>query len=399
MKIQLSFSIFALILFLNACSAKTTSPLVAPDEVVESMRSLPITPSANPNLRATEWSALTGWTDDDILPAWSAFLQSCIVLIKQPLWQQTCSAAASARQPDNATIRHFFEKNFVPHQVLNADESDEGLVTGYYEPLLYGSRQPSERYRYPLHAAPDGLLVVDLGEVHPELKSLMPRGRLEGRKIVPYYTRAEIKNNPELLRGHEFLWVKDEVELFFLQIQGSGRIVLEDGEILKIGYAEHNGHPYSSIGKLLVERGELPLEKASMQGIKQWGKENPDRLDDLLHQNPRYIFFRELSNDLSGPLGSLGVPLTAGRSIAIDPRVIPQGAPVFLATTWPNTDKKLQRLMIAQDTGSAIKGNVRVDFFWGFGDEAANQAGKMKQKGRMWVLMPNGYTRSVLAQQ
>ncbi|MDP1574507.1 MAG: murein transglycosylase A [Coxiellaceae bacterium] len=402
MKIQSTFSLFALVLLLNACSVeKMTSP-VATDKPAESITPPPAKQSSaaspeNPILKANEWSALTGWADDDIRPAWDAFLHSCIVLIKQPLWEETCSAAISVKKLDNATLRHFFETYFVPHQVLNADESDEGLVTGYYEPLLQGSRQPSKRYRYPLHTAPDGLLIIDLGEIYPELK--VTRGRLEGRKIIPYYTRAEIRNNPEILRSHEFLWVEDKVELFFLQIQGSGRVVLENGEILKIGYAEHNGHPYSSIGKLLVERGELLLEKASMQGIKQWGQENPDKLDDLLHQNSRYIFFRELSPDLSGPVGSLGVPLTAGRSIAIDPRAVPQGAPVFLATTWPNTDKQLQRLMVAQDTGSAIKGNVRVDFFWGFGLEAANQAGKMKQKGKIWVLMPNGHTQSIVAQQ
>ncbi|MGH8684369.1 MAG: MltA domain-containing protein, partial [Nitrosospira sp.] len=148
---------------------------------------------------------------------------------------------------------------------------------------------------------------------------------------------------------------------------------------------------YKSIGKLLVERGELPLEKASMQGIKAWGQRNPAKLNELLQQNSSFVFFRELPTGMSGPLGALGVPLTAGRSLAIDPRAIPQGAPVFLATTWPNTSKQLHRLMVAQDTGGAIKGGVRADFFWGFGQEAGDQAGKMKQSGKMWVLMPNGY--------
>jgi len=169
-------------------------------------------------------------------------------------------------------------------------------------------------------------------------------------------------------------------------------VELENGEIMRVGYAEQNGHPYKSIGKLLVDRGELALEKASMQGIKAWGQKNPKKLNELLRQNPSYVFFRELPVGLPGPLGALGVPLTAGRSLAIDPRSIPQGAPVFLATTWPDSDKQLQRLMIAQDTGGAIKGGVRADFFWGFGPDAGNQAGKMKQSGKMWVLMPSGYT-------
>ena len=168
---------------------------------------------------------------------------------------------------------------------------------------------------------------------------------------------------------------------------------------MKIGFSDQNGHPYNSIGKLLVQRGELPLEKASMQGIKQWGQQNPNKLPELLQQNARYVFFRELPSDLSGPIGALGVPLTAGRSVAIDPLSIPQGAPVFLATTWPNTNKPLNRLMVAQDVGSAIKGGIRADFFWGFGPEAGNQAGRMKQSGKMWVLMPRGYTPPALTQQ
>jgi peptidoglycan lytic transglycosylase A len=391
MKNKLSFLTFVLILLLNACSTETRTPPVTvetPEKPADPTIIPPPSSPAIPNLKATEWSELAGWSSNDFMPAWEAFLKSCATLGKQPLWQKSCTAAVSITQPDNATLRDFFEKSFVPYQILNADGSNEGLVTGYYEPLLQGSRKPSERYRFPLYTAPDELLVIDLGAVYPEIENMKLRGRLHGRNVVPFYSRAELMNNPEILSGYEFLWVDDEVELFFLQIQGSGRIELENGEILKIGYAEHNGHPYRSIGKLLVQKGELPLEKASMQGIKQWGQQNPEKLDNLLQQNSRFIFFRELPNDLSGPLGALGVPLTAGRSLAIDPRAAPLGAPIFLATTWPNTDKPLQRLMVAQDTGNAIKGNVRADFFWGFGPEAGNQAGKMKQAGRMWVLMP-----------
>ncbi len=388
MKNQLSLLGAALLLLLGAC---TTVPVVPEKSPLVS-----IPPVAIATLKATDWSALAGWTDDDILPAWDAFLRSCTVLMNRPLWQETCTQAASMQQPDSTTLRQFFENRFVPHQVVNADGGSDGLITGYYEPLLKGSRKPYGRYRYPLYATPDELLVVDLGELYPELKNMRLRGRLQGRKVVPYYSRAEIENGmgkgTAALQGRELVWVEDAVELFFLQIQGSGRIELENGEIMRIGYAEQNGHPYKSIGRLLVERGELALEKASMQGIKAWGQKNPDKLNELLQQNPSYVFFRELPANLPGPLGALGVPLTAGRSLAIDPRAIPQGAPVFLATTWPNSDKQLQRLMVAQDTGGAIKGGVRADFFWGFGPEAGNQAGKMKQSGKMWVLMPSGYT-------
>lgn len=346
-----------------------------------------------------QWSDLTGWIDDDLRPAWQAFLQSCNVLKKQPLWQESCTAATLLRADNNAGVRQFFEQYFVPHRIINHDGSSEGMVTGYYEPLLYGSRKPTARYRYPLYAAPDELLIIDLGDLYPELKDLRLRGRLEGRRVVPYYSRADIMNNPAVMKGYELLWVDDEVELFFLQIQGSGRIQLDTGEIVKIGFAEQNGYPYNSIGRILVQQGELPLEKASMQGIKQWGQQNPGKLRTLLQQNARFVFFRELPSDLSGPIGALGVPLTAGRSIAIDPRSIPQGAPVFLATTWPNSSKPLSRLMVAQDTGGAIKGGIRADFFWGYGPEAAKQAGKMKQQGKMWVLMPNGYSVPRLSQQ
>lgn len=398
MKNQLSFLAFVLLLLLHACSTETRTPPITvetPEKSTDPADPVVILPPpspAIPNLKAIEWSELAGWSNNDILPAWEAFLQSCATLNKQPLWQKSCTIAVSLTQPDNATLSDYFEKNFVPYQILNPDGSIEGLITGYYEPLLQGSRRPSERYRFPLYAAPSELLVIDLGTVYPEIENMKLRGRLNGRNVVPFYSRAEIMNNPKILSDYEFLWVDDKIELFFLQIQGSGRVELENGEILKIGYAEHNGHPYRSIGKLLVQKGELPLEKASMQGIKQWGQQNPGKIDNLLQQNSRFIFFRELPNDLSGPLGALGVPLTAGRSLAIDPRAVPQGAPVFLATTWPNTNKPLQRLMVAQDTGNAIKGNVRADFFWGFGSEAENQAGKMKQAGKMWVLMPNEFT-------
>jgi membrane-bound lytic murein transglycosylase A len=390
MKNQLSFLTVATLLLLNACTTVPIGARVAPEKPAASAVS-PAAPSPVAMLKPTDWGALTGWTDDDILPAWDAFLRSCAVLKNQPLWQKTCTQADSIRGQDNATLRQFFESRFVPHQVLNSDGSGDGLITGYYEPLLKGSRKQSTRYRYPLYTTPDELLVVDLGEIYPELKNMRLRGRLQGRKVVPYYSRSEIERNPTPLQGKELLWVDDAIDLFFLQIQGSGRVELENGEIVRVGYSEQNGHPYKSIGRLLVERGELPLEKASMQGIKTWGQRNPAKLNELLQQNSSFVFFRELPVGLPGPLGSLGVPLTAGRSLAVDPRTIPQGAPVFLATTWPNTDKRLHRLMVAQDTGGAIKGNVRADFFWGFGPEAGDQAGKMKQSGKMWVLMPNNY--------
>ena len=400
MKNQLSFIVIISFLWLAACTTGSISPTPPPTQSEETIAPpLSDKPLAKSIHKRDQWSSLTGWNSDDLLPAWQAFLQSCRVLSKQPVWHENCKIAASLQHPSNTRIRKFFETYFIPYQVVNTDNTEQGLITGYYEPLLKGSRTFSERYRFPVYAAPDELLTIELGEAYPELKDLRLRGRLNGRKVVPYYSRSEIMNNPGLLNGYELLWVEDEVELFFLHVQGSGRIVFDNGEMMKIGFADQNGFPYNSIGKLLVQRGELPLEQASMQGIKQWGRQNPNKLAELLQQNARYVFFRELPSDLSGPIGALGVPLTAGRSIAIDPLSIPQGVPVFLATTWPNTSRALNRLMVAQDVGGAIKGGVRADFFWGFGHEAGNQAGKMKQVGKMWILMPKEYQPVAFTQQ
>lgn len=374
----------AFLLLLGACA---TPPVTLPGAAAPAA----VPSAAIPPLQLRAWEEVAGWNDDDLAPAWQAFRQSCAALRAQPSWQAACDAADALRQPENAALSAFFREQFTPYQATHPDGNAEGLITGYYEPLLSGSRTPSARYRYPLYAAPEDILVVDLAGVYPELKNLRLRGRLQGNRVVPYFSRAEIENGAAPLQGRELFWVDNPVELFFLQIQGSGRIRLESGETVRIGYAEQNGHPYKSIGRLLVERGELPLEKASMQGIKLWATQNPGKVAELLNSNPSYVFFRELPDGLGGPLGALGVPLSAGRSIAVDPRVIPLGAPVFLSTTWPNSSRPLNRLMLAQDTGGAIRGAVRADFFWGFGDEAGKLAGGMKQSGRMWVLLPKGY--------
>jgi membrane-bound lytic murein transglycosylase A len=294
-------------------------------------------------------------------------------------------------RPDRETARRFFETALTPYRVTDEGGGAEGLITGYYEPLLRGSLRPSARYRYPVYTVPDDLLVIDLAELYPELADMRLRGRLEGRRVVPYYSRAEIERGDAPVRGKEIAWVDDAVELFFLHVQGSGRIALDDGRVIRVGFADQNGHPYRSIGRWLVDQGELPFEQASMQGIKNWARKNPGRLTELLNYNARYVFFRELAGDPPGPIGALGVPLTPGRSVAIDPRFVPLGAPVYVATTWPGSAKPLNRLVMAQDTGSAIRGPVRADFFWGFGAQAGLEAGRMKQRLRMWVLLPAGY--------
>lgn len=342
-------------------------------------------------LKPASWNDLPGWTADDLTQAWPAWQQSCKGTKRQSAWRPVCLASEQLNTPDRAQIRAFFEENFKVYQINQAEGGIDGLVTGYYEPLLRGSRDISWKYRYPLYSPPDDLLVVDLGSVYPELKNLRLRGRIEGRKIVPYYTRADLSAGKGKLNGKELAWVDDPVELFFLEVQGSGRLQLENGDMLRVGYADQNGYPYKSIGKWLIEKGELTPAQASMQGIKEWARRNPGRLTELLNINPSQVFFRELPNTDGGPLGALGIPLTSERSIAIDPRAHPLGAPIWLATTQPNATEPLNRLMFAQDTGGAIRGNVRADFFWGFGDEAGKKAGAMKQKGRMWILLPRDY--------
>jgi len=370
----------------------------------------PSTPAAAalPSLPAkyaqVAWSALPGWTDDNVSEIWPAFRAGCAALVNAPatrtVWEAACAASASvvatAQLPDKTAVRAFFERNFSPWQVTAADGADTGMITGYYEPLLNGSRVRSDRYRVPLYAAPDDLLTIDLTELYPDLKDRRLRGRVQGKKVIPYWTRADIENGKGPSAMKQLVYVDDPVEAFFLQIQGSGRVRLAEGGIVRVGYADQNGHPFRSIGRILIDRGELTLSQASMQGIKEWGRKNPEKLLPLLDENPSYIFFREVpppvagtpEAEIDGPIGTLGVPLLRERTLAVDTRSIPLGAPVFLGTTYPLTSRPLNRLMMAQDTGGAIRGAVRGDFFWGFGDEAGRQAGRMKQDGKMWILWP-----------
>ncbi|WP_338847530.1 murein transglycosylase A [Massilia sp. W12] len=346
-------------------------------------------------LKPASFAQLPGWGRDDLREAWPAFLASCQALNKKSEWSEVCAIARQVDAASNSAIRNYFETFFTPHQVNNPDATDVGLVTGYYEPLLRGARKRGGPYQVPLYKAPDDLITVELGSVYPELKNMRLRGRLVGNKLLPYPSRAEI-DGANLLAGHELLWVDDAAEAFFLQVQGSGRVTLEGEkkggkpEVVRVAYADQNGHPYKSIGRWLVDKGELKLEQASMQGIRAWALANPGRAQEMYNANPSYVFFKEekLPDPKVGPKGALGVPLHAQRSIAVDPTMLPLGAPVYLATTQPNAETPLQRLMMAQDTGGAIRGAVRADFFWGFGAEAADKAGKMKQRGQMWVLLP-----------
>ncbi|QKS28572.1 murein transglycosylase A [Accumulibacter sp.] len=347
-------------------------------------------------LQAARWSDLPGWNDDDLAVAWPPFLQSCRGLASRPqwpLWKAVCDDARAMVAPAAPAVRAFFESRLQPWLLTNPDGSTRGLVTGYYEPLLRGSRTRGQPYLQPVLGVPPDLLTIDLGSILPELKNMRLRGRLQGNKVVPYFSRAEIGKRANEGGERVLLYVDDPVELFFLQVQGSGRVQLPDGSKLRLAYADQNGHPYQSIGRVLVDRGEMSLEQASMQSIKQWARANPSRVSELLNANPSYVFFREEAirgRDGDGPNGALGVSLTPERSIAVDPRHVALGAPVFLATTLPDSAQPWRRLVMAQDTGGAIRGVVRADLFWGFGAAAGNQAGRMKQQGQMWVLLPAG---------
>jgi membrane-bound lytic murein transglycosylase A len=344
-----------------------------------------------PTLAPVAFADLPGWGQDDLAAAWPAFRASCRALRFRDAWREACARAEALENPDGAAIRAFFEANFVPYRVANGDGATQGLVTGYYEPVLRGDRERRAPFVHPLFAPPDDLLIIDLAAVAPDTRNMRLRGRLDGRRVVPYWSRAEIEGGKAPVGGKELVYVDDAIEAFFMQIQGSGRVRLANGEELRIGYADQNGHPYQSIGRWLVDRGELALGQASMQGIQAWARANPARVVELLNQNPSFVFFRELPPSPGGPPGAQGVPLTAERSIAIDPRFIPLGAPVYLATTHPNSSVPLERLMVAQDTGGAIRGAVRADFYWGTGPDAGLLAGRMRQQGRMWVLLPLGY--------
>jgi membrane-bound lytic murein transglycosylase A len=338
------------------------------------------------------WSELPGWGADNVDGVWSAFLESCHALRFRPEWSAPCTSAQTVLANSAAAIRAYFESAFEPYKIVKRTgpiQEDAGLVTGYFEPLLYGSRTPSARFMAPLYAPPPDLLTVDLASLFPELKGKRVRGRLEGNKVLPYYTRGELPTDPAL-KGHEIVWIDSAFEAMMLEVQGSGRVQLSDGTVIRLLYADQNGQPYHSIGRYLVTVGALTVDQATLPGIRAWLAAHPERLQEVLDANPSVVFFNEapLGDPNLGPKGAQGIPLTAGRSIAVDANWIPLGTPVFLATTLPDSGQPLQRLVIAQDTGGAINGAPRADYFCGSGPQAADLAGKMRQQGSLWMLWP-----------
>ncbi len=336
------------------------------------------------------WADLPGWDTDSVVQAWPALLSSCRVHTRTD-WNDVCAAAAQLAPASDGEVRAFFVSHFQPLRVIRtgpapAATQTTGLLTGYYEPQLRGSRLPRPGFDNPLYSPPDDLLTVDLGAIIPELKGKRVRGRLVGKTVVPYYSRAQLPADPAL-QGHEIVWLDSALDAFLLEVQGSGRIQLEDGTIIRLGYADQNGQPYRSIGRYLVEQQELPVAQAGMPGIRSWLAAHPERLREVLDANPSVVFFQEqpLGDPALGPRGAQGIPLTAGRSIAVDPAYIPLGSPVYLSTSGA---MPLERLVVAQDSGGAISGAPRADFFCGTGEAAAGMAGDLRAQLSMWLLWP-----------
>ncbi len=346
-------------------------------------------------------TALPGWADDDPSAALPALRRSCDALSNQPAgkpvgpdgiggnagdWHAACTGLADVADGDATALRAWLARWFRAFRVTDNGAAD-GLITGYYEPELRGSRERSARYNVPLYRRPPDLVTVDLGAFRSSLKGERIAGRVDGRRLVPYASRAGIVAGALADRGLELVWVDDLVDAFFLQIQGSGRVVLEDGTVLRVGYDGTNGRPYTSIGRELARDGTMPVADITMQSLRGWLAAHPEAGRNLMDRNASYVFFRALPGD--GPVGAEGVVLTPGRSLAVDRQFLPLGAPVWLATTDPlDPDRPLNRLMVAQDTGGAIRGPVRADLFWGHGADAAERAGRMKQSGMLYLLLP-----------
>jgi membrane-bound lytic murein transglycosylase A len=337
------------------------------------------------------WSDLPGWPDQRAQEAIASFKSQCQRMSKSnnqgQVWQQFCSSLQSNLSAEQTT--RLIERSFTPYQVLGKHGETQGLITGYYEPTLHGSFTKTARYRYPLYKKPNDLLTIDLGDRFPELKGERVRGRLVGNKVVRYYDRESITQTPSPLAGNELMWVDNADDAFFLEIQGSGRVLLENGQWAGVGYADQNGEPYYAIGRELIKNGELTPETVSLQSIRQWLQDNPKKADALKNLNRSFVFFTLRDVKEENPRGSLNVPLTPERSVAVDRSVIPLGTPLWISTTLPNR-QTYQRIVIAQDTGGAIRGPVRADLFFGRGEYAEKMAGEMKQSGQIYALMIKG---------
>jgi membrane-bound lytic murein transglycosylase A len=354
------------------------------------------------------WADIAGWHEDDHLGAYRAFRLSCKPISAQQAppadpkadpkalgisLREPCRAARAADIADGARAKAFFEQHFLPLRISRLGE-DEGFVTGYYEPVVDGSRTQTEAYTVPVYRRPSNLFVRGFRQ---DSVSLPNKGqvfrKIGRRKLVPYYDRAEIEDGKIAGRGLEICWLKNQADLLFTQIQGSARVRLEGGSTIRINYDAHNGYPYTAVGRILIERGIIPKEQMSMQRIREWMEQNPDGANELRRQNRSYVFFREVQlSDKDEAVGAQGVPLTPGRSIAVDKALHVYGTPFFIEGELPIESEQsrtpFRRLMIAQDTGSAIVGPARADLYFGAGADAGRVAGRLKHNMRFVMLVP-----------
>ncbi len=382
MRIILLFLCF----LLSACEEPAPAPEDKPPELI---------------LKPASFGDLPGWQNQDFHNFSTAFTRSCTRIVKQPAdkqfgvlatagtygdWQEICKKFEELQDSNPDTIRTFFESSVTPHAVY-ADENPVGLFTGYYEASLKGSRVRKEPFTTPLYARPDDLVMVDLGLFREELKGVRIAGRVQNGALKPYENRADIVSGNWPHTDKVLVWVDSPIDAFFVQIQGSGIVTLDDESTMRIGYAGQNGHPYYAIGRELIKIGALTKENVSMQSIQAWLEANSDKADDIMNTNKSYVFFHEITGD--GPLGAEAVPLTPEISLAIDRTLISYGLPLWVDIQHPEPESPpIQRMMIAQDTGGAITGPVRGDVFWGYGSRAEAMAGIMKSEGRYWVMLP-----------
>lgn len=356
---------------------------------------------APPGLTQIALTDLPGWAVDDVSKGVAAFRGVCRRFSRQPegkatspawpelgsagAWADACAEAKAL--PDDGSARAFLESRFEAFAV--DAPPDAGLFTGYFEPEIEGARAPDEKYRSPIYRVPSDLISVDLGLFSQKFAGERILGRFDGKAFIPFYERSDVANGALAGRGLELAWLADPVDGFFLEIQGSGRIRLENGEIMRVGYAGKNGRAYRAIGRDLIENGAIAREDMSMQAIRDWLVANPSEAQAVMNLNRSVVFFEERTGP--GPIGAAGTPLTAGRSLAVDPKFVPLGALVFLDTPHPDAETgapPIRRLVVAEDVGGAIKGAVRGDLFWGSGDAAGALAGRMISRGRYYLLRP-----------
>lgn len=350
------------------------------------------------------WSEITGWNDDDQLAAFKAFQISCKPIVAQQKppadpkalgtsLRDPCRVARGLELSDNAKAKAFFEEHFVPLRISRLGEG-EGFVTGYYEPIVEGSKEENEVYKVPVYRRPSNLFVRGTTQSSAGLPNKGQVFRKIGRrKLVPYYERGEIEDGAIAGRGLEICFLTNQTDLLFTQIQGSARVSLDDGTTLRINYDAHNGFPYTPVGRILIERNIIPRDQMSMQKIREWMEQNPNEADELRRQNKSYVFFREVQlSDKDEAVGAQGVPLTPGRSIAVDKSLHVYGTPFFIEGELPiETERSktpFRRLMIAQDTGSAIVGPARADLYFGAGVDAGKVSGRLRHNARFVILVP-----------